>query len=118
MKFFTSIILTAILSFALCLFLPWWSIGCAAFIVTLLLPQSPVKSFFIGFIAIFILWGGLSYFINSSNGNLLASKISILILKNDSPTNLILISAFIGAIVGGFSGLSGQFFREMLIKKR
>jgi hypothetical protein len=39
MKFIVSLLLTALLSFALCLFLPWWFIAVAAFLVALSIPQ-------------------------------------------------------------------------------
>ena len=57
MKFFVSLLLTALLSFAAGLYLPWWSIAIAAFIVAALIPQSAVKSFLTGFTALFLLWG-------------------------------------------------------------
>ena len=54
MKFFTSILLTALLSFAACLYLPWWSIAVVAFMVAALIPQKPGKAFLTAFIALFI----------------------------------------------------------------
>lgn len=61
MKFFVSLLLTALLSFAACLYLPWWSIALAAFLVAALVPQKPFRSFLAGFAALFLLWGGLSF---------------------------------------------------------
>lgn len=112
MKFLVSLILTALLSFALCLFLPWWSIAIAAFAVAALIPQKPYKSFLAAFAALFLLWSGLSYWISSSNDNLLAHKISQLILKMDSPVALILATGFIGALVAGLAALSGSYLRK------
>jgi len=112
MKFITSIILTAILSFAACLYLPWWSIAIAAFIVAALIPQHPGKAFITGFLALLLLWSGLSFWISNNNEHLLAHKISILILKMDNPYVLILITAFIGALVAGFAAMSGSFMRK------
>ena len=79
MKFIISFILTILLSFALCLFLPWWSIAIAAFIVAALIPQKPGRSFVTGFIALFLLWGGLSFWISNNNDHILAHKVSQLI---------------------------------------
>ena len=50
MKFFISIVLIAMLSLAACLYLPWWSIAVAAFIVAAMVPLKPLKAFFAGFI--------------------------------------------------------------------
>ncbi|MGF2413827.1 hypothetical protein [Ferruginibacter sp.] len=112
MKFITSLILTALLSFAACLFLPWWSIAIAAFIVAVLIPQHVGKAFLTGFLALFILWGGLSFWISNSNEHLLAHKVSMLILKMDNPYVLMLATALIGALVAGFAALSGSLLKK------
>lgn len=112
MKFFISLILTALLSFAACLFLPWWSITIAAFLVAVLIPQKPGKAFLAGFIAMFLLWGGLSFWISNNNDHILAHKISQLILKMDNPMVLILVTAMIGALVAGFAALAGSYLRK------
>jgi hypothetical protein len=112
MKFFISFILTILLSFALCLFLPWWSIAIAAFAVAALIPQRPGKAFLTGFIALLLLWGGLSFWISNNNDHILAHKVSQLILKMDNPTVLILSTALIGAIVAGFASLAGSYLRK------
>ncbi len=112
MKFFISLILTILLSFAACLFLPWWSIAIAAFVVAVLIPQKPGKAFLTGFIALFLLWGGLSFWISNNNNHVLAHKVSQLILKMDNPIRLILATALIGAIVAGFAALAGSYLRK------
>lgn len=113
MKFIASLILTALLSFVACLFFPWWTIALAAFIVAALIPQSAAKSFLAGFIALLFLWGGLSFWISNNNEHLLAHKVSILLLKKDNPWILIIATAFIGGLVGGFAALTGSFLRKL-----
>jgi hypothetical protein len=112
MKFFISLILTILLSFAACLFLPWWSIAIAAFIVAALIPQKPFKAFLTAFIALFLLWGGLSFWMSNNNDHILAHKVSQLILKMDNPYVLILATALIGALVAGFAALGGSYLRK------
>ncbi len=112
MKFIVSILLIALLSVAACLYLPWWSIGIVAFIVAALIPQKPFKSFLTGFIALFLLWGLLSWYISSNNNHLLAHKVSLVILKTDSPFILIIATAIIGALVAGFAALSASYVRR------
>ena len=112
MKFITSLILTAVLSFAACLFLPWWSIAIAAFVVAVLIPQHPGKAFITGFAALFFLWAALSYWMSVKNEHVLAHKISLLILKMDSPYILILATALIGGLVAGLAALSGSLLRK------
>src|SRR5258705_3826088 len=112
MKFIASFILTALLSFATCLFLPWWSIAITAFVVAALIPQRPGKAFITGFVALFGLWAALSYWISVKNEHVLAHKISLLILKMDNPYILILATGLIGGLVAGFAGLSGSLLRK------
>lgn len=112
MKFFFSFILTILLSFAACLFLPWWSIAVAAFIVAALIPQKPFKSFITAFAALFLLWGGLSFWMSNNNDHVLAHKVSQLILKIDNPIVLVLATALIGALVAGFAALAGSYLRK------
>ena len=112
MKFITSLILTALLSFGACLYLPWWSIAIAAFIVAALIPQKPGKAFLAAFLALLLLWGGLSFWISDNNNHLLAHRVSQLILKMDNPYLLILATALIGALVAGFAALTGSYLRK------
>ncbi|MFZ4059013.1 MAG: hypothetical protein ACOYKE_12790 [Ferruginibacter sp.] len=112
MKFFVSIILIALLSLAACLYLPWWSIAIVALLVAALIPQKPIKAFLSGFIALFLLWGGLAFYISKSNGDILAHKVAVLILKVDQPLALIAVTALIGALVAGFAALTGTYLRK------
>lgn len=112
MKFIISFILTILLSFALCLFFPWWSIAIAAFAVAALIPQKPGKAFITGFTALLLLWGGLSFWISNNNDHILAHKMSLLILKMDNTNILFLVTALIGALVAGFAALAGSYLRK------
>ncbi len=112
MKFFTSFIVTALLSFALCLFLPWWSIAIAAFLVAALIPQRPGRAFLAAFAALFVLWGGLSFWMSNNNEHILAHKVSLLVLNMDNPVLLILATALIAALVAGFAALAGSYLRR------
>ncbi len=110
MKFIISFLLMVLLSFVACLYLPWWAISIVCFLVAALIRQRPFAAFSTGFISLFLLWGGLSFWISNNNNNLLAHKISLLILQVDNPMMLILITGFVGAIVGALSALTGSFF--------
>jgi hypothetical protein len=112
MKFLVSVMLIALLSMSACLYLPWWSIAIVAFIVAAAIPQKPGRSFLAGFLALFLLWGALAWFISSNNNHVLAHKVSLLILKMDSPGALITVTALIGALVAGLAALSGSFVRK------
>src|SRR5574340_1266111 len=102
MKFILSTILILLLSFCSCLYFPWWSIALVSFLVSVLIRQKPWVAFLSGFVALFLLWGGLSFWISSNNDHILAHRVSLLIFKTESALLLILIAAFIGALVAGF----------------
>ncbi len=117
MKFFISTILIAVLSFAACLYFPWWVIAIAAFIVAFAIPQKAGLAFLSGFIALFVLWAGMSVYMSSANGNLFVHKMSILFLKADNPTMLYILTGLIGGLVAGFGSLSGRLLKKMLVAK-
>lgn len=112
MRFVLALLLTAALAFLAGKFLPWWSIAIVAFLVALLFPQKISKSFFSGFLGIFLLWSLLAVWIDSKNGSLLSSKVAALFQLGGSSILLIMVTALIGALVGGFAALSGASLRR------
>ena len=108
---FTAIVLTGLLSFALGLYLPWWEIAIAAFIVALIIPQKPFYSFLSGFIGVFLLWEILAWWIDSKNDGILSQKIALILSLGGSAVLLILITSLIGALVAGLAALTGSFCR-------
>lgn len=117
MKFLISLFLTALFAFALGLYFDWWSIAVAAFVVALCVPQRPGFSFLAGFLALLLLWGGYSIFLNQHNGGLLATKIAEVLPFHGNVSLLILITALVGALVGGFAALSAGYLRQQLVNK-
>jgi len=111
MKFIISVLLIALLSFASCLYLPWWSIALVSFTVTILIHQNNLLSFLSGFVAVFLLWTILAYSISAGNSHILAHRVSSLIISVDSPFLLALISGLIGALTAGTAALAGSYVR-------
>lgn len=114
MRFIVSLILIAALSYVLCLFLPWWAVAIAAFVVSAFIPQRGFASFVTGFIALFLLWGVLSWMIDTANHGILSHRVSVLILKSDNPLALILLTSLTGALVAGFAALAGSFVHKKI----
>lgn len=114
MKFLLSFFIIMIVSFLACIYLPWWSIAIVAFFTGYTIDQRAFTSFISAFIALFILWGGLSLWISFNNDHIMAHKISLLILKADNPFLLIVVTAFLGGIVAGLGALSGNYFKKVL----
>jgi len=114
MKFIAALILTVLSGYASCLFLPWWSIAIAAFVIAFIIKQKPGWAFVSAFLGLFFLWAVLSYTISSNNAHVLASKISLLILKVKNVIVLILLTGFIGGLVAGMAALSGSLLRKII----
>jgi len=112
MKFIVSLILTGLLAFGLGGYLDWWSIAIAAFVVAALIPQRPLLAWLSGFLGLFLLWGGLSFFINEKNGGLFAAKIAGILPLGGNVILLMLVTALVGALVAGFAALSGSYLRK------
>ena len=113
MKFFVALLLTAFLSFIAGLYLPlWWSFAVVAFLVALLVHQKAWKAFLSGFLALFLLWGGLAYFIDVKNESILSEKIALILPLGGSSFLLIFITGFVGGLVSGLSAICGSYLRS------
>jgi hypothetical protein len=114
MRFLISVGLIVLFAFIFGLFMPWWSIALISFIVPLIIHQSPLASLLSGFVALFVLWGGLAWWIDMKNQGILSAKIAMILPLNGSAFLLILITAFIGALVAGLAALTGSFLHAVL----
>ena len=112
MKLLAAVILTALLSFATGLYLPWWSIAIGAFVSVLLIPLASRRAFLAGFLGVFLLWFLLALWIDIKNQHILSKKIAEIFPLGGSSFAIILVTAFIGALVGGLGALSGSYLRK------
>ncbi|HYF30095.1 MAG TPA: hypothetical protein VD993_03150 [Chitinophagaceae bacterium] len=113
MKFLVSIFLIALLSFALGLYMPWWSLALAAFVVAALIHQRAGKSFLTGFLALFLLWGILAFIIDQQNQQVLSKKVAQLLSLGEGSIVIILITGLVGGLVAGFAAMSGSYLRTV-----
>lgn len=130
MRFFLSLVLILGLGYLLNLYLPFWTVAILTFVVGVLFSRSrkrrmfgkkppPVRSFWSGFLAVGILWGGMALYLNAANEGFLATKMATLIageggLPMPGDTFMILIATLMGGFLGGFSAMSGNFLGEIL----
>jgi hypothetical protein len=111
MKFLTATLLTALLAFVAGLYMDWWSVAIAAFLIALLVHQRSGKAFLSGALGVFLLWLIIAIWIDSKNDSLLSKKIAV-IVHMGSPLVLILVTAIVGALVAGCAALSGSYLRS------
>lgn len=113
MKFIISVILTALLGFAIVLFLGWWTFAITSFIVAMVIPQKAGPAFLSAFLGIFLLWFIQVSLIDSANEHLLSTKVAFLFPLSGSYFTLTLITAFLGGLISGFAGLTAGFLHPL-----
>lgn len=116
MKFLFATLLTALLSFILSLWFGWWIIAVVSFLVALLVQQRLWLAFLAGFIALFLLWGGLALWIDIKNQGVLSKKIAEVLPLGGNSVLLLLITGFIGGLVAGFAAMSGSSLQKRKVK--
>lgn len=108
MKFILQVIAIFIFAYIAELFLPWYSLAIAAFIMGYLLKSK--ANFLAGFLAIGLLWFFKAWMIDANASADLAQKVA-LIFPVKEKIWLMLVTAFIGALVGGFATLTGSILK-------
>ena len=112
-NFIISVFIIVILTGILQMWLPWWSIAFAAFVIGLLIEQNSVIAFASGFISIFLLWTVYACLLSHANNDILAKKIATLIPLHGNVLLLLLLSGFLAGLVSGFASLSGHLLANM-----
>lgn len=106
MKFFAHLIVVLLLSWLLQTFLPWWTMAIGAFAVALVFQQSGFKSFLAGLLGVGLLWYIMAWYLDSSTDSVLSSRVAA-IFPTKTVGLLMLVTALLGGLVGGFASLTG-----------
>ncbi len=114
LKYILSILVTALLAFVIGIYMPWWGIAIAAFLVSAAIPQKPAFSFLSGFLGVFLLWEVLAWWIDNKNNGILSQRVASLFKLGNSSVLLIVITSVIGALVAGFAALAGSYLRRLI----
>ena len=102
-KIIISFVALILLSLLLTSFLPWWSFCFAAVAIPWIFGLSPLQSLLVCLAGFLGIYGGMAFWIDYANGSLLTNRIGE-IFGGLKPWNLVLLSAIIPALVGGFFG--------------
>jgi hypothetical protein len=113
-KYILSIVVTGLVAFLTGLYMPWWGIAIAAFVVSAAIPQKPAFSFLSGFLGVFLLWEILAWWIDNKNNGILSQKIANILPLGGSSVLLIVITSIIGGLVAGFAALAGTYMRRLI----
>jgi hypothetical protein len=114
MKFILSIVLVALVTYAIGIYgnLPWWSFVVTNLMIAIALPIKPLQSFLAGALGVGALWAGLAFGIDMANNHILSSKVAQILPLGGSYIALIIVTAFVGALLGGLASLTGSFVRK------
>ena len=114
MKFILSILLVGLVTYAIGIYgnLPWWSFVVTNLIIAIALPIKPLQSFIAGALGVGALWAGLAFGIDMANNHILSSKVAQILPLGGSYIALIIVTAFVGALLGGLASLTGSFVRK------
>jgi hypothetical protein len=104
MKFIAQVIVVLLISWLLQSFLPWWSMAVGAFAIGLIFGSSGVMSFLAGLLGVGLLWFAMAYM--TSGGSDLAVRVAE-ILPTKTIGVLLIVTALVGGLVGGFASMTG-----------
>lgn len=109
MKFVIQFVAILFSAHLLALFMPWYCIALAAFVMGYMLKSN--ANFLAGFLAIAALWTFNAWLIDSgSNSDLPIRVANIFPVKHK--TLLFLAMALIGGVIGGFAAVTGSLLRK------
>ena len=108
MKFISQLFGIIILAYVLEIFLPWYSIAVAAFVMGYAVRSK--VNFLAGFLAIALLWTIKAWLIDSGSESDLADRVAH-IFSLTGKEWLMVVMAFLGGLVGGFAALAGALLR-------
>ena len=114
MKFILSILLVGLVKYAIGIYgtLPWWSFVVTNLIIAIAMPIKPLQSFIAGALGVGVLWAGLALGIDMANNHILSSKVAQILPLGGSYIALIIVTALVGALLGGLASLTGSFVRK------
>jgi len=97
------------------IFLPWWAPIVPCLIIGMLINWKVSHAFLTGFVAVFGLYMAVTWSIDIGNDHILTARISQL-FQNVGTFALIIISALLGALLGGVATALGASIRPVFIK--
>ena len=110
MRFLLSIILIALLSAGAEFLLPWWSCAVVCFLVAMFARQSGGRAFVMGFLGVGIFWLVAALMRDIPNDHILSTRMAAL-FKLPNYWLYILVTVFIGGLVGGMSAWVGAVLK-------
>jgi hypothetical protein len=115
MKFLLFTLLSALVVVFLNIVAPYWAVMIALTVLAGIIRPSGWGGFFGGGLGMGLVWLGQTVYISAVTSSTLPDKMGAL-MGLGSGLNLMLLTAVLGFILGGFSGLLGVMFRNLVQK--
>jgi hypothetical protein len=109
-------IFIVVLAFTTGYFFEWWMVAVAAFMGGLVFGKASGETFSKGMVAVAILWLFIVCYHHFSTEGILSNKIAQILPVGGNVGMLILVTVFIGGLVGGLGAMSGFFVRNLFKK--
>lgn len=105
---------TAVLAFLFQTMFPWWSVVIASFLISLIISTKGFSSFVAGFLGIAMLWFFMATIVDIKTGSILSERVAA-IFTLPNTWSLIIVTAIIGGLAGGFGALTGNSLRSWIM---
>ncbi|WP_426058572.1 hypothetical protein [Hymenobacter sp. B1770] len=106
------LLLILVLSSAVQLDLPWWSLAVVSFVVGFTMAPSGPAAFGAGFGGAGLSWLLPAAWLSYQNNGLLAHRVAQLLPLGGSPVALVVLTGVVAGLVGGLAALSGTWLRQ------
>lgn len=111
MNFLKQTLFIIAVCFILQYFLPWWTLVIGAGLGGYLFGNNGWTSFLSGFLGVGLLWLITAMVIDMQTHSILTEKVAQL-FPTKTPALLMLLTAVVGGLVGGFAGLTGSLINS------
>jgi len=108
------LLLTFLLASAVQLFLPWWSVAVVCYVVGFVGARFGGPAFRVGFGGAALSWLLPAAWLNMRNDGLLAHRVAQLLPLGGSAVALVLVTAVVAGLVGGWAALAGAYLRATI----
>lgn len=116
-KVLIKILLIAALAYLLQNLFAWWVIVIASLLINFIIYSKGASSIVSGFLGIGLLWLFTALIVDVRTDSILTHRVA-LIFSLPSTGLLILATAIVGGLAGGFGGLTGSYLRILLMPPR
>lgn len=96
----------------------WWICIPVLVVLSFFSTEANHSPFLWGFLSLFMLWGGYAAYFDTLNESILSNRMVQLFPLPQKGFLMVLVTALLGGLLGGFSASSGYWFRKVVAPKK